>query len=317
MMTWFLRKSGSPKKYACILALGYFLVSASWIKFSAHVIQRLAANRMEMESFEVWKGFAWVSFTACLLLVSSYGMFKRLAYQGTRYLQAQQKLANSERHVFAGMIASSVAHDFNNILMILRVSADRLMKEPNLTAAGATNARIIDDNLGRLAELSQRLRNVSQFQIRSTPGSFEFVQCVREAISLVSLHERLVGCAVHFEADPPEIQLEGFPILIHQMVMNLMLNAAEATNGAGVIHVVIIESQDKTTLSIEDNGPGVREALRSKIFEAFYTTKESGSGLGLVSVLDCVDAHRGVIELANSHSGGAEFVIEFPHSVEP
>ena len=141
MMTWFLRKSGSPKKYACILALGYFLVSASWIKFSAHVIQRLAANRMEMESFEVWKGFAWVSFTACLLLVSSYGMFKRLAYQGTRYLQAQQKLANSERHVFAGMIASSVAHDFNNILMILRVSADRLMKEPNLTAAGATNAR--------------------------------------------------------------------------------------------------------------------------------------------------------------------------------
>ena len=314
MMTWFLKSPGSPKKYACILALGYFLVSASWVKFSIHVIQQPAANRVQMETFEVWKGFAWVSFTACLILFSSYLMFKRVEYQGTRYLRAQQKLANSDRHVFAGMIASSVAHDFNNILMILRVSADRLMKEPNLTVTGVTNARRIDDNLGRLSDLSLRLRNVSQFRIRSAPDSFEIVQCVREAIGLVSLHERLDRCSVHFEAHPAEIQMEGFPILIHQMVMNLMLNAADATEGSGLIHVNIVESEDETTLSIEDNGPGVIKELHSKIFEAFYTTKESGSGLGLVSVRDCVDAHRAEIRLVQSQLGGAKFIIDFPHS---
>ncbi len=297
-----------------MLALGYFVVSILWVTLSTRLAGRYAVSIGQFETFEICKGYTWICLTSLLILFVSYFLFMRVAHHGTRYLRAQQELANSERHIFAGMIASSVAHDFNNILMILRVSADRLLQEPSLTPAGITNARRIDDNLGRLADLSQRLRNVSQLRVRSSAGSFDLVQSVRDAISLVSLHERLERCSIHFEAKPTSIQMEGFPILIHQMVMNLMLNAADATDGCGSIDVNVKEMPHKTVLTVEDNGPGVEDALQSKIFEAFYTTKKSGSGLGLVSVRDCVDAHRADIRLERSHFGGARFIVEFPHS---
>ncbi|HQU09128.1 MAG TPA: ATP-binding protein, partial [Opitutales bacterium] len=99
---------------------------------------------------------------------------------------------------------------------------------------------------------------------------------------------------------------------ISEMLLNLVLNAGDATSNAGEILVKVYRSGDFAIIEVHDNGRGIQPKDRERIFEPFFTTKREGSGLGLMTVKACVDRHNGFLQIGTSHLGGALFSIWLP-----
>jgi two-component system, NtrC family, sensor kinase len=99
-----------------------------------------------------------------------------------------------------------------------------------------------------------------------------------------------------------------------QLVLNLLLNAVDALDGGGRVRVTAQSNPAGVQLVVEDNGPGVAEAVRDRLFEPFVTTKEvgKGTGLGLAVCRGLVEAVGGSIGLDTAFRGGARFVVELP-----
>jgi signal transduction histidine kinase len=104
--------------------------------------------------------------------------------------------------------------------------------------------------------------------------------------------------------------------LIDRMLLNLILNAADATNGAGRIEVRLTGDAETVFIEVLDDGPGIADDAKAAIFEAFYTSKPHGLGLGLVSVKVCAEAHGGSVEVSRSDLGGAAFRVRLPRAAE-
>ncbi|MFY0575520.1 sensor histidine kinase [Cystobacter fuscus] len=96
------------------------------------------------------------------------------------------------------------------------------------------------------------------------------------------------------------------------MLINLTLNALEATPEEGLVRLSAQREEDMVRLCVDDTGAGVPLELRSRVFEPFFTTKEEGSGLGLSIVHSVVSQHGGSLEVTSSPSGGARFLLRLP-----
>ena len=117
------------------------------------------------------------------------------------------------------------------------------------------------------------------------------------------------------EVSGPFGEIEGDEVLLRQVFGNLIRNAAEACEVAGVAPRIETRGHaaDRTCrISVDDNGPGVPEAARDKIFQPFFTTRSRGTGLGLAIVQKLVVTHNGRVTVGDSPLGGASFQIVFP-----
>jgi signal transduction histidine kinase len=112
-------------------------------------------------------------------------------------------------------------------------------------------------------------------------------------------------------------QVLGDDVLLRQVFGNLVRNAADACEGAGVvadvrIHGWVDAAHHSCRVSIEDNGPGIPESARERIFQPFFTTRSSGTGLGLAIVQKIVVMHNGRVTVADARGGGASIQISIP-----
>ena len=104
---------------------------------------------------------------------------------------------------------------------------------------------------------------------------------------------------------------------IQNVLTNLINNAIHAIEKKkGEIEIIFKEEINRNIISIQDNGPGIPEKSIEQIFEPLYTTKQTGTGLGLVTCRNIIEAHKGKIYAQNLENGGAKFVIELPKMVE-
>ena len=93
---------------------------------------------------------------------------------------------------------------------------------------------------------------------------------------------------------------------------NLILNAIQAMNGIGSIHIRIKNEEKTITIEIEDTGPGIPQDLLPKIFEPLFTTRQIGTGLGLVSCKSIIEKHGGTLTVQTQTNKGTTFFIELP-----
>jgi signal transduction histidine kinase len=111
--------------------------------------------------------------------------------------------------------------------------------------------------------------------------------------------------------------IEGDEVLLRQAFSNLLRNAVEACTGAGVVPMIVIRSEVDAArgvqaVTVEDNGPGIPVELRDRVFQPFYTSKRSGTGLGLALVLKIVVLHNGRIVVGQAELGGASLQVSLP-----
>lgn len=258
--------------------------------------------------------------------------------------RTQQQLLQSEKMASLGKLVAGVAHELNNPISFVlgnvhamqrytprmkryldavhdhapQATLDKLRTElridrmlddldPLLSGAveGAERTRDIVDGLKRFSA-SDRNENVE----------FNLAETIERSVHWVT-RATPANFRVKMEM-PKEILFVGSPGQIQQVIINLVQNASDATEGLPEPTLIIeAELGDEIVIQFRDNGLGISEQALSKIFDPFYTTKPvgKGTGLGLSISYGIIERHGGKLEVSNAPEGGAEFRLHLPRSV--
>src|SRR4051794_17412682 len=237
-----------------------------------------------------------------------------------RFREAQMELAHASRVVTMGQFTASIAHEVNQPLAALLTNAETALRwlayqPPNLEKARPSIERVINDGK-RAADILGRIRDFS----KKAPVRMESLE-VNEAIldvmglTRAAMSDNGVLAKMQLAKDLPHIL--GDKVQLQQVVLNLIMNAIEAMNevGAGSRELSISTSKtesDGVLVAVRDSGPGLPPAGLPRIFEAFYTTKSSGLGMGLSICRSIVEAHGGRLWATPNEPHGAVFCMMLP-----
>lgn len=298
-------------KRAAGLALSYAVVAATYIWLSSHIALSAAPDVANLSRIEAIKGTAFIVVTALALLAGSFWLLSRSERDAAELRRSREALLLAEQRALAGLLASSVAHDFANLLVPLHAGVRELRDELR-----GTSSPVARELLGEMSEAVDRLVDLSRRQMsmgREGAGRFDEVDIasvVREATQIARRHTQVRGASLHV-VGPDSLWAFANPTLLQQMIMNLLINAAEANLGAGKVEVRFGTRGEDVFVEVDDDGPGFDD--RERAFEPFYSTKPDGTGLGLFSVRACAALHGGGVELDTSPLlGGAAVRMRFP-----
>lgn len=308
-------RSLKPFRYAALLSGGYALVSAAYIVISGRLAALAAHTVVGLEHIERLKGIAFVATTAILLLGMSWYLFSRLAAVLRERTLDRQAMMLVQRKAFAGELAAAIAHDFNNLLMVVRAGVEELKR----STTGPVETGLIEDihsalDSGKVLTLRLAATARGQRIVRMDPHVL--TELVSETTLLLRRLPRLRGRTVDLRVQP----VTALPMdsaLVEQIVVNLVLNAADAAGPHGRVEVGVREEPAVIVLEIHDSGPGLPPGTERRIFDPFFSSKAGGLGLGLLSVRAAAEAHGATIVTGRSPLGGALFAIHFPKSVGP
>jgi nitrogen-specific signal transduction histidine kinase/CheY-like chemotaxis protein len=239
----------------------------------------------------------------------------------TEFKQQQDHIFAMQKLESLGVIAGGIAHDFNNLLSCILVDASNTASELEPGSPALSGLHRIEAVAERAAEIVRQIMDYAA-QGRQQIEGIDLCRLVRDMLHLlhvcmprnVRLDLRLPNELPHIQASAPQIR---------QVVMNLVLNAAESfkTTG-GTIRVAAsqrsiegvqgIAEGDYICLEIADDGSGMTEEIRERIFDPFFTTKVAGRGWGLAAVQRIVRAHRGSVHVDSTVGVGTKFEILLP-----
>lgn len=295
-------------RYAALLAGGYTLVAVVYIVASSSIAARLSANVEQLKGIETLKGILFVVVTAVATFLGSYFAFTRIERAHDQILARDRALVDNERRVFAGLIAGAIAHDSNNVLVAVIADLEELRGG---RPADDPTVHRLKHSVERMIALNRRLLSNARRGQAALPEDVEVLHLVRETLAVTRSHQSVRRCSVEFAPAGP-VRLHTHPLLLQQILANLVVNAGEACGGGGRIEVRLHDSPQFVTLEVHDNGPGVPVERRERIFDSLETTKPAGTGLGLFSVKSCVAALDGSVEVGDSPLGGACFRVRLP-----
>jgi two-component system sensor histidine kinase HydH len=295
---------------AGVIAGTYVAIAGAYIVFSGQVARAMADSVDELERLERFKGIAFVAVTGLALFVVTYLVLRKQQSDADQANRARESLLKSERNALAGLFVSSVAHDANNLTMVVSATLELLEDERGLSPDARTDLNDAREAMQTLTRLFKDLKEMGRDRSR-TPVSMELGAMVRRIAALLRGHSALRYCTVTIDA-PVAVSLPVYPVLIDQVLINLLLNAGEATHGRGRIVVRLRPAADAVRLEVHDDGEGLPPGLEASLFKPFTSTKPQGTGLGLVSVKECALAHGGRVEYGRSDLGGAVFSVVLP-----
>ncbi|MFP5490235.1 MAG: sensor histidine kinase [Bacteriovoracia bacterium] len=304
-----------PLKYTVFISVGYFILASLYILTSGKIVASMAPTKEVLEKLEMYKGLGFMFFSSLGLFIFCYILFQKIFQDGLRLMREREALLKSESKAAAGMLASCLAHDANNLLSIITLRVEHVLSLNGHSTETQDALVKLRASTDRLIEMMKKLKTASNSEMGRIE-SFNFSSVLSECVEIASHHKALMRCKLDTEVSAGSFSFKGRSVLIHQMILNLILNAAEAANAHTVNpEIRITLAQDKAEaikFSIEDNGKGIPPEKYDQIFEPFYTTKSTGTGLGLISVKACLDEHRGELKLGQSSLGGLRFEITFP-----
>jgi two-component system, NtrC family, sensor histidine kinase HydH len=213
-------------------------------------------------------------------------------------------------------LAGGLAHEIRNPLSTIGMLLELMVEE--LGTAESPRDRRLMTKMQTVQRECRHLEDIlNAFLQFARAGELELVdtdvnQTVREFIDFFQPEAREHGIDIspHLASDLPKVRIDRS--LFRQMLMNLALNAQQAMPGGGLIELQTKLADGRVQLAIIDNGAGMDEATRDKMFNAFFSTRTSGSGLGLPTVRKIVEAHNGTISCESEPGRGTRFLISLP-----
>jgi len=216
----------------------------------------------------------------------------------------ESRRRREEHLMFSGVLASGIAHDFRNPMSSARLDAQMLCRE----AEREGGARV--ERMGQLANrisgtVARMDRVFQEFLSLGKPGegnveALELLPCLHECVEILAARAEQNGVSVRVEGGGEGLRVLAEPFALRRACVNILANAIDFSN-----EITLRVSRDKHHASVDfcDNGPGIPESDREKVFEMFHTTRAEGTGLGLFLARTAVEKCGGSVTALPSDSG--------------
>jgi len=229
--------------------------------------------------------------------------------------QTQTQLSQSSKLASVGRLAAGVAHEINNPLTGVLTFSSLLLKDDAIPPQAKEDLQVIVDETTRCRDI---VKNLLDFARETTPkiSLVNINEVVEKTMDIVRNQSLFQNITVdeQFKPDLPAIPID--PNQIQQVILNLVLNAAEAMPDGGTLTVSTNYGADRSyiKISIQDTGTGIAKKDIAGIFDPFFTTKENGkgTGLGLAVSYGIVQRHKGSITVTSKVGRGSTFEINLP-----
>jgi two-component system nitrogen regulation sensor histidine kinase NtrY len=225
---------------------------------------------------------------------------------------AAKKLAKTEREMAWREMAQQIAHEIKNPLTPMKLSIQQLLRvyDPTEPSSKEKTFRVLNSIIEQIDGLTRIANEFSHFAKIPEPikSPTELISLIKGVISLFESEEH-VTFKFHSDQNETFINLDKEQIV--QVFNNLIKNAIQATSlkNKGEIHISITKDYEKTLIEISDNGCGIEKEEQEKIFIPYFTTKSSGSGIGLSVVKQIIESHNGEISFVSEVNKGTTFRI--------
>lgn len=233
---------------------------------------------------------------------------------------AQRQLLNSEKLSSLGLMAAGIAHEINNPMAFVTSNLSSLARDlDELVCDGELRREYADEVLPATLDGVSRVNAIVGDLRRFARGDVE--QLVEYDVNAeVAAAARMARAQVHKHGSRLELQLgalpkvRGRPRQVTQVVMNLVLNAAQACRSGGTVSISTRATEAEIAIAVTDTGAGMSEQTLAKLFQPFFTTKPvgEGTGLGLAVVHGIVTAHGGRIDVQSQLGQGSAFTVWLP-----
>ena len=248
----------------------------------------------------------------------------------TNLRRLEDRLRQSQKTEMIGRLATGIAHDFGNILMVVRSHADVMRLRTTQDDPRHSSVDAIEEAVARGADLARQLLAFS----RHREAEMQRVDLNAAVEQSAALLRRVVGSSIQLEMrlSPDARYVVADSTQIEQVILNLTLNARDAmpnggrivfetaaVDGGPVPAAVAAAPDDFICFSVADTGCGIAEHIQPRIFEPLFTTKSdgAGSGIGLSNVHDIVTRHGGFIEVVSGEGAGARFNVFLRRTLSP
>ncbi len=224
----------------------------------------------------------------------------------------EEELVQSKKLAAIGTLASGVAHELNNPLNNIHISAQILAKEMGDDCTGVIE-ETVDDILSQTFRVKKIVGNLLEFARSKEPDFQEtdIVEVIRKTYGLAQKITAFQG--IRFSLDSPSrVIIKADPVQLERVFLNLFTNAADAMSGKGELLVEVSADDDAVRIEVSDSGEGVPPDVVDKIFDPFFTTKDRGTGLGLSIVYNIIKNHGGSVSAGPREEGGTRFTIVLP-----
>jgi signal transduction histidine kinase len=234
----------------------------------------------------------------------------RLKRTGGALELARERAEQAERLAMLGRIAAGLAHEIRNPLGAIAGSIEMLRESPALSAEDRRLCDIVHRESDRLNSLVTDMVEIARHK-PPEPQLTDIARLAQEVVSLARHSERAGAgdVTVRFEGPDAGLFVQCDSARMRQLIWNLVRNGVQASPPGKDVLVSIARADDRIVLVVRDRGPGVPEDSKEQIFDAFFTTRSHGTGIGLAVVKRVVDDHGGKIEVVSPEDGGAEFRI--------
>jgi two-component system sensor histidine kinase HydH len=237
--------------------------------------------------------------------------------------QREREVLRAEQLAAVGQVAAGVAHELRNPLTSVKMLVQTGLESNPSSAFPTEDLLIIEHEVRRMEQCIQMFLDFAR-PPRSERRQADLVAVIRRSLSLMEgrAHRQKVTFVADLPSEPISVMID--PEQIHQVMVNLLLNALDALPRGGTVHVTVSDAhagangtrlrsaERALEICIRDTGGGIAPRIRERLFEPFVSSKETGVGLGLSICKRLIEAHGGAIRGDNQPEGGALFAFTLP-----
>ncbi len=259
-----------------------------------HMIQELARTNRELQE--------WAS-----------NLEAKVEERTAQVKAMQRQLTQTEKLAAIGKLAAGVAHEINNPLTGVLTSSSLLLEDTPPEDPRREDLKVIVDETMRCRKIVKGLLDFAR-QTKPQKQAVNFNIVIADVLNLVGKQAMFRDIVTRLDLAPDLPAVMADQDQMRQVVLNVVLNAAEAMSNGGEIRFSsrLDEKSRSVQVSIADNGPGIPEGIRDKLFEPFFTTKKTGTGLGLAIAYGIMERHGGTISIESRPGQGTTITFNMP-----
>ena len=277
-----------------------FLGWATWAVIALTGLLKSAGDRLEVLNYQLTEHQATLE--------------SRIEERTLELQESQALLVQQEKQAAFGLLAAGIAHEVGNPLASIS-SIIQMLNRRSQDDYTAGRLHMVDAQLRRIQKILRELVGFSR-PTSHEESTVDIHAVISDALNIAKYYKRWKGKQVNTDFAP------GMPVIravydqLVQLILNLIMNALDATEEGAAITVStdVLSEEDSVAITIADDGHGIPEDVQQQIFRAYFTTKSTGTGLGLFVCRQLAEVELGGrIELVRSDSSGTTFRILLPH----